>query len=233
MRGLAVFNPSRCDPVATGTTHATTLGWDSSSKKYDMLVLTACVSLVLLLLGGWLICDGPIRSAMRRIGEMWPGDKRAIFIEHRATSICIDALNRLQSSFPVPRDGCEVAIGGAPENDPYLLPSLMATTVLSELGFHSVNLGPNTPLNVLTESAFELHARLVWIAFTAPLPKAALERDLRKAIEHLGRREVPVALGGQATHRYRIPKAGHLHTFTSMTEMAGFARALLQLSPKP
>ncbi len=176
------------------------------------------------------ICDGPIRGAMRRIGEMWPSEKRAILIEHRATNICIDALNRLQSSFPVSRDDREVAIGGAPENDPYTLPSLMATTVLSELGFHAINLGPNTPLHVLAESACELHAKMVWIAFTAPLPKAAVETDLQKATKRLTRRKVQVALGGQATHRYRIPKAGHLHAFTSMTEMAGFARALLPSS---
>lgn len=176
------------------------------------------------------ICDGPIRSAMRRIGEMWPSDKRAIFIEHRATSICVDTLNRLRSSFPVPSFDNMVAIGGAPEKDPYVLSSLMATTVLSELGFHSVNLGPNTPLSVLTDSALELQAKLVWITFTAPLPKAALETDLQKAIKRLGRRKVQVALGGQATHRYRMPAARHLHAFTSMSEMAGFARALLQSS---
>ena len=65
------------------------------------------------------ICDGPIRNVMRRIVEMWPSEKRAILIEHRATNICIDALNRLQSSFPVSRDAPEIAIGGVPENDAY------------------------------------------------------------------------------------------------------------------
>ena len=79
----------------------------------------------------------------------------------------------------------------------------MATTVLSEQRFHAVNLGPNTPIQVLAESACELHAKLVWIAFTAPLPRAALETDLQKATSCLGRRKVQFVLGGQATHRFR------------------------------
>jgi methanogenic corrinoid protein MtbC1 len=176
------------------------------------------------------MCDGPIRSAMRRIGELWPNDPRAIFVEHRATNICIEALGRLQASFPLPRVGDAVAIGGAPEKDPYVLPSLMVSTVLSELGFYAVNLGPNTPLSVLADAAIELRAKLVWIAFTAPLPKAATDREIAKATEQLAHGNIQVVLGGQATSRYRVPQAGQVNAFQSMTEMAGFARALLQSS---
>jgi excisionase family DNA binding protein len=178
------------------------------------------------------ICDGPLRSAMRRIGDLWPTNERAIFIEHRASNICIDALNRLRSTFPTPPDGCQIAIGGAPENDPYVLPSLMATTVLSDIGFQAINLGPNTPLSVLADSALELDVKLVWVACTAPLPKAALENDLRRASERLQDRRVQMALGGQALARYRSQASGHVHRFSSMTEMAGFAKALLHPARK-
>ena len=30
------------------------------------------------------ICDGPIHQAIQAIGNRWPHDKKAIFIEHRA-----------------------------------------------------------------------------------------------------------------------------------------------------
>ena len=72
------------------------------------------------------ICDGPLRHAMHRIGERWPEDPKGIFLEHRATNICMDALNRLRANFPSAATKA-AAIGGAPEHDPYLLPSLMAT----------------------------------------------------------------------------------------------------------
>ena len=142
---------------------------------------------------------------MRRIGDLWPTNKRAILFEHRASNICIDALDRLRSTFPTPPDEYQIAIGRASENDPYVLPSLMATTVLSDLGFQAINLGPNTPLSVLADSALELNVKLVWVACTAPLRKAALENDLQRASERLQDRRVQMALGGQALARYRSP----------------------------
>src|SRR3569623_3365929 len=38
------------------------------------------------------LCDGPVRAAMHRIGELWAHDAEGIFIEHRATDACIQAL---------------------------------------------------------------------------------------------------------------------------------------------
>jgi tRNA(Arg) A34 adenosine deaminase TadA/tryptophan-rich sensory protein len=40
--------------VATATTDAKTSNWEVSAKRYDILALAACLSLTLLLLGGWL-----------------------------------------------------------------------------------------------------------------------------------------------------------------------------------
>ena len=40
--------------MPTATTQVTTSSWDSSYRRYEVLVLTACLSLILLLLGGWL-----------------------------------------------------------------------------------------------------------------------------------------------------------------------------------
>ena len=44
--------------MPAATTQATTSSWDSSPKRYEVLVLTACLSLILLLLGGWLTYRG-------------------------------------------------------------------------------------------------------------------------------------------------------------------------------
>jgi len=173
------------------------------------------------------MCDGPLRYAMQSIGEKWPSDKRGIFLEHRATSICIDALHRLRSRFRPPGTPSPLAIGGAPEKDPYVLPALMATTVLADLGFETVNLGPNTPLEVLTDSAVEMKADSVWIALTSPLPKAAVEQAVTKLSKRLRRPRVPIVLGGRSARRYTWPADQHLHVFDSMSEMAGFAKSLV------
>jgi excisionase family DNA binding protein len=173
------------------------------------------------------ICDGALRHAMQRIGDKWPSDKRGIFVEHRATSICIDALNQLRSRFPASKDQNGIALGGAPEKDPYVLPSLMAATVLADVGFRVVNLGPNTPLDVLAQSSLELNAKLAWISFTAPLPKAQVENDLSKAARRLARKKVFTVVGGRSASRFRLPTVANLRAFSSMTEMADFAEGLL------
>lgn len=173
------------------------------------------------------ICDGPLRDAMHRIGEKWPSDQRAIFVEHRATSICIDVLNRLRANFELHTGNRPIAVGGGPEDDPYVLPSLMVTTVLADVGFEPVNLGPNTPLAVLSRSALEMDAQLVWIALTSSLPKATVEDALYKLAQRLRRKRVQVVIGGQAASRYKLPSGAHAHVFSSMAEMAGFAKGLL------
>ena len=173
------------------------------------------------------ICDGPLRHAMYEIGALWPADEKSILIEHRATNICIDALNRLRTSLAGPRKSRVVAVGGAPEDDPYVLPSLMVTTVLADVGYKAVNLGPNTPLDVISQSAEERHTKLAWVSFTAPLPKTKVDALLEKAVKQLRRRKVHLVIGGQTATKYKFPSNRNLHAFSSLSEMAGFAKSLL------
>ena len=98
------------------------------------------------------ICDGPVRHAMSIIGSSWPSSKRSIFIEHRATVLCVRALCQIRQSLPEVDENAPSAMGAAPQDDPYLLPSLMVSLVLHETGFDEVNLGPSTPVDVLTDS---------------------------------------------------------------------------------
>ena len=173
------------------------------------------------------ICDGPLRHAMQQIGELWPSDKRSILIEHRATNICIDALNRLRAGFTRPRKSTVVAVGGAPENDPYVLPSLMVTTVLADGGYKAVNLGPNTPLDVISQSAEERHTKLAWVSFTAPLARTKTDAVLARTAKHLRLKKVHLVIGGQAATKYKLPAHRYVHAFPSLAEMAGFAKSLL------
>src|SRR5688500_2338784 len=42
------------------------------------------------------VLDGPVARAMHRLGELWKHDDRGILIEHRATDICVQAVNHLR-----------------------------------------------------------------------------------------------------------------------------------------
>ena len=126
-------------------------------------------------------------TALARLGELWHVDAvDGILVEHRATEICFDILRRLKSQ----QDGraCRgIAVGCAPEEDVYALPTLAAAVVLGECGYSAINLGPKTPLAVLRGAAAKLDlvpavmlggALSCLIALPFALPFNASQRDL-------------------------------------------------------
>lgn len=124
------------------------------------------------------ICDGPIREAMTAIGNQWPNDKKSIFIEHRATLLCVRALCQIRMAIPDPDEGAPTAMGAAPQDDPYLLPSLMVSLVLHDCGFDETNLGPNTPIDVLTDSVEDEKPAIVWLALSNPVRSRHQNREI-------------------------------------------------------
>jgi excisionase family DNA binding protein len=124
------------------------------------------------------ICDGPIRNAMLAIGNRWPSDKKSIFIEHRATLLCMRALCQIRMAIPNPDEDAPTAMGGAPQDDPYLLPSLMVSLVLHDCGYEETNLGPNTPIDILTDSVEDEKPALVWLALTNPVRSRHQNREI-------------------------------------------------------
>lgn len=143
------------------------------------------------------ICDGPIRAAMNHMGNMWRHTGDGVMIEHRATAICIDALGTLKSlvSFA---DGAAVAVGGAPSADPYVVPSMMCAAALCESGMRAVNLGAETPLEVLSQAAVAENAKLVWLSLSAP-PTPEIAGAMPAFIDAMLKRDSVLVIGG----RYR------------------------------
>lgn len=170
------------------------------------------------------IADGPIRAAMARIGEVWKHDPEGIFLEHRATDICVQALNHLRSIFPE-RPDAPLALGAAPAGDPYLLPSLTAATALAAEGFRTVNLGPDTPFHTLERAVEGTRPRVVWLSVST----APHQETLRRAIEGFARAVEPagvsVVVGGRGLAG-ALPVAGNLHVGASIGELVAFARGL-------
>lgn len=129
------------------------------------------------------LCDGPIAHAMHEIGNAWPHDKKAIFIEHRAVMLCSRALNQLRLSVPEPEGDAPHAIGGAMTGDVYLLPTLMASLVLHDLGYQETNLGPNLPLDVLTDCVEDERPQIVWLAVSEPIRSRTQLLEVAKLAE--------------------------------------------------
>ena len=171
------------------------------------------------------MCDGPIRYAMSAIGGVWPQDKRSIFIEHRATILCVRALCQIRLSLPEVSENAPTAMGATPQDDPYLLPSLMASLVLHECGFEEVNLGPNTPVDVLADSAEDEQPDVVWIAISNPLRSRTHHREIENLACVVDSYGGLFLVGGRNAATYTGPKAQHCQSMseinTRVAEISG------------
>ncbi|MEZ4359810.1 MAG: helix-turn-helix domain-containing protein [Kofleriaceae bacterium] len=162
------------------------------------------------------LCDGPLRAALTRIGELWRESPEGVMIEHRATAVCLDALAALRALLPAPREGAPAAVGGAPPGDPYLVPSLMCAIALHDVGARAVNLGPECPLDAIVRAVRRERARVAWVSLTAPLA-AAVAAELGAFCEELAGEGVVVVIGGR--HREAVPLPRSARTAGAIGEL--------------
>lgn len=175
------------------------------------------------------LCDGPVRESMHALGELWHHDEGGVFIEHRGTDVCLQALASLRSTFEQ-RDDAPLAVGGAPEDDPYLLASFMAAMVTSAAGMRAVNLGPDTPVSALQQAVLHHTPRLVWVSASAPLPPARA-----RAVAHWLAAlppETTAVVGGRASEPIAAAHPGVRHA-TSMVELASIAEDIVRAGDRP
>lgn len=152
------------------------------------------------------ICDGPLRAAMTRMGELWRESIEGVMIEHRATAVCVDALATLRTLLPDPEPGAPTAVGGAPPGDPYLVPSMMCATALHDVGVRAINLGPESPLDVIARAARDEKASLAWVSMTSPLTAGTLAL-LEHFCDDLAKQGTTVVLGGRQRDAITIPRS--------------------------
>ncbi len=172
------------------------------------------------------IVDGPLRGALDRIGALWRTDQNGIFIEHRATEICIQALRQLSPLLSVPQDA-PIAVGGAGPADPSVLPSLAASLTLTSIGYRTINLGARTPLETLRIAAAEYEPRIVWLSLNHAAEADELRRELPLLAGEMTKRGTMLAVGGRSVHALALSRGGAVFVGDSMAELAAYARGLL------
>jgi MerR family transcriptional regulator, light-induced transcriptional regulator len=175
------------------------------------------------------LCDGALRSAMCRMGELWRHGEDGIAVEHHATSICIQVVEQLRQFLSDPRSDAPIAVGGGTTDDPYLVPSQMAGVVLTECGYRAINLGPHTPNNVLMAAVAKHRPVLVWRSLTGVTDTDAAGVDLRELAKQLG--DIPLMVGGRHAPAAAMAAGGGVHVVGSMCELGAFARALVLRRP--
>lgn len=180
------------------------------------------------------LADQIIAPAMCRVGHQWQSERLDIWEEHRATLNCSSALADLltQVESRAERDR-PVAVGGAPEGDPYSIPTQLAQLVLIDSGWNAINLGPNTPLASLLSAARTNHARLIWLSASfLKTPEEFLLRydEFYRKADSLG---IPVAIGGQALTESIRSSIKYTSFGDGMEHLAAFARSLHARPKRP
>ena len=177
------------------------------------------------------LADHVVAPVMADVGHRWETGRLDVWHEHRATQLCAAALHDLRRELEARAErNRPVAVGAAPEGDPYSLPTLLAQMVLLDAGWEAVNLGPNTPLASLTRAVRELRPRMVWLSVTYTRNEEEFlgsYRDFYRAAEQQG---VAVAVGGQALAAPVRSSMGYTTHGDGMSHLAAFARTL---HPRP
>ncbi len=180
------------------------------------------------------LADRIIGPVMADVGRRWESKEIDVWHEHRATQTCAQALFALKATVENRAErNRPVALGGAPEGDPYQLPSLLAQLVLLDAGWQAINLGPNTPFASLLKAAQETKPRLVWLSVSwIAEPKFFLNeyREFYHALEAAG---VALAVGGQGLVESIRASMPYTTYGDGLSHLAALARTLHTRPKRP
>jgi methanogenic corrinoid protein MtbC1 len=143
------------------------------------------------------LLDRLVAPAMASVGTQWVDGKIDVYQEHVATLRAWSILVELRGLLPTPQDRAPLALGGSPEGDPYLLPPLMAELTMADMGWRTLNTGPNTPVASLLEALKRHRPRLVWLSVTSVKPDESFFADYPRFFEAAQAAGASVVIGGQ------------------------------------
>jgi len=173
------------------------------------------------------LADRVVAPAMARVGHDWEAARIDVWQEHRGTQLCAAALYELKRELEARAERDRpVAVGAAPEGDPYLLATLLAQLVLLDAGWDAVNLGPNTPLSSLAKALPELRPRLLWLSVSFVQDPGGFLDAYGDLYRSASRQGVAVAVGGRGLTE--VMREGMSYTMhgDALRQLAAFARTL-------
>jgi excisionase family DNA binding protein len=170
--------------------------------------------------------DRLVAPAMAEVGTRWALGKVDVYEEHVATLRAWSILVELRGLLPTSPESAPLALGGAPEGDPYLLPTLMAELTLAEMGWRTVNLGPNTPAESFLQAMDRYKPHLVWLSITSLSPRPTFFDGYPRLFEAAESRGTRVALGGQGLTADLQDRLVASTFGTRLAHLKAFARAL-------
>jgi len=143
------------------------------------------------------LLDRLVAPTLVRVGSLWAEGSIDVYQEHLVTQRAWRILLELRGLLAAPAAGAPLALGGSPEGDPYLLPTLMAELTLAEMGWRTLDLGANVPVNALRVAVQRDAPRLVWLSLTSQQLTQGFLDGYPAFFLTAQARGAAVALGGQ------------------------------------
>lgn len=145
------------------------------------------------------LCDSLLAPSLFRIGEGWQCGEVEVYQERRACGICSRLVHELTQVTPAAPADAPLAIGGAPECDPYELPTAMVALVLRQIGWRAESLGSRLPLSTLAAAVHDSQPRLLWMSVSLIEDEPRFVEDYRRFRELIPSDQL-IVVGGRALH---------------------------------
>ena len=164
------------------------------------------------------ICENLITPVMHQLGDGWECGDLEIYQERRACEIFSRLLYDLRAIMPRCSATAPLAIGGAPHQDHYQLPTTMVEMTLMESGWHTESLGANLPYATLLAAAQEKQPKLFWLSVTHASQPEELATEIESFASELPA-ETKLYVGGRAFEVGRITEVEGATLCRSLAEL--------------
>ncbi len=144
------------------------------------------------------IADRVLAPAFHELGRRWECGDLEVYRERRACDIAMGVAAELLAALNEPDPTAPLAMGGAPETDPYALPTKLVEIVLRGCGWRATSLGTQLPMDTLRAAIEDNRPQLFWLSVSHIPDPAAFLDQYRKLYATAVNCGVPIAVGGSA-----------------------------------